>query len=717
MGSAMRAEVKLETIHQETSKGLTDVHKDTTQTLEILEVVRRDVSALRITAAAATTRSDDSSGTSSDEFDRNIIIFAQSTSTTSAPMLRTPDVITEELKMTAYIKGQINGIATMVEQMSVLPSAAPHCVEKFQMSQILEYSSMSITCLRQHVAGQVTSIRDFLHSSDRTQPISIQQCASALTDLSAGLRNLNMGHESILVGKWAINHARMLASGGAQPDVNATVALYLLNQSMCYQASGDRVQGLQAIAEAYTLAQNLRNDHRGENHFQILYGNVLLQHANFVNHQQSITMCIEAIQVFGAVLNVQAFTRSELYGKAGRVVPLSASFFDHLFLLNSTTAISAITSYAHALQHLGAFLCLDSQPRSALDLMFLAIVVWRKIVSIYGCKYKVKLAWGLWSLLQNRVAGFISAEQRVSMAEECAQLLRELAGMNPALYARRLGSVLWQKAMTQQSMGRNVEAIGTWEKVAELAQQIVQDSRLHADALGRLSDQFRRLERYDDAVRTGTLAITTYQEDTQTQASRYFYLSQDLLQLRRYKESIEAVEKSVTLCRCLAKSDPEKWMGYLTLGLSKLVDALLATGDLPQARQICKERSIYISQRVEIKIGEYRELVPTLRMLGVLCCSEGQHEEGAAAAKELSRIMTMLGTEYPNLEYQIKEKLAKQHKAPVLKALEEKLDCEHQTEAVAREEPKVASWWPGSVGGWGLSARVQKLFGGRSHDQ
>lgn len=80
-------------------------------------------------------------------------------------------------------------------------------------------------------------------------------------------------------------------------------------------------------------------------------------------------------------------------------------------------------------------------------------------------------------------------------------------------------------------------------------------------------------------------------------------------------------------------------------------------------------------------MGEYRDLAPILRMLGILCCSEGRHLEGDAAAKELSRIIQTLGNAFPSLQEQAKTRLRRHANVPVLKILDDmsrKLDCEHQ---------------------------------------
>jgi tetratricopeptide (TPR) repeat protein len=143
--------------------------------------------------------------------------------------------------------------------------------------------------------------------------------------------------------------------------------------------------------------------------------------------------------------------------------------------------------------------------------------------------------------------------------------------------------------MTLESLGRDAEAISTWEEVANLAGQIIQDSKLCSLVLGHLSNQFRRLERHNDAVRTGTLAINTYPGEARTQAERYLNLSLDLQKLRRYKESLDTARTSVTLYQHLAMRDSVTGMGGLTLALSNLSHCLAASGDHSEAIIVWKD--------------------------------------------------------------------------------------------------------------------------------
>ncbi|KAF5319444.1 hypothetical protein D9619_008436 [Psilocybe cf. subviscida] len=670
--SAMRTEVKLEAIHQKTSRGFAGI----TRRLEALEVV----------PATTTTpwghRAYGSSGETGDEFNRNVIMFARSTPSTSAPMLRPPDVITEELMTTAYIKLQINNIAMTVDKMSKVPMAAPNNVETFRMSMILDHASMDITRLRHHVVRQVTTIRDLL-ATPRIRTISIQDSAYALDKLSAALETLGMDQESILVGKWAIALARALvnAYGGGQPDLCANLAHYLLNQSIRYDGSADqwaqfqpitqcvrsnnRFRSLQPIEEAYALTQNLRNQYSGEQ-FEILHCGVLLQYAGLVDRQRSIEMSVEAIQVLEKIVNIQAFTWSKSLGQIQieRVVQPSSSFFDHLF--SSSLPITAITIYAGALQRLGTSwfdmnawqvrsytLPVESGPMtSGMDLERLAIAVRRQAVSIHGHEYEVDLASALSFLMKSRTASSISVtDELVGVADECIELLRKLVEKNPLFYARSLIDMLWKKASTLEILDRDLEAIHAWEEVADLAGQIVQDSKMCATALGRLSDQFRRLERHDDAVRTGTLAITTYHEKAETRARRHFYLSRDLRQLRRYKESAEAAQTSVTLYRHLAMNDPETWMGNLTEGLAHAAHCLAASGNYSESL-IAWEGSVrmlenFLNTKVDASSAFINSYLAAIRIHKLISFVLGEEEDCLNVSSKAAQHLLWLSQIYP----------------------------------------------------------------------
>ncbi|KAF5319560.1 hypothetical protein D9619_008417 [Psilocybe cf. subviscida] len=577
--STMRTEVRLEKIHRDTRKGFADVHNGMTQGLV---AIQQGISALQKTAASAMSPySYKYSGTTSDEFNRNVVILAQSTPSTSLPTLRTPDVMTDELMTTAYIRLQLNSIAVTVKELSAQRLSTPSSDKKFQLSPYPDIMSMSITRLRHHVVRQVTGIHDLL-DAEIMQSISISAGASALHELSLGLQELRLGPDSILVGNWAIVLARALVNAsepsGGQADLHAKLALYLFNQSLIYCQNGDRTWGLQTIEEAHTITRNLWDQYGGERvHFQILYSKTLLQYAELVNNQQAIKMSITAIQILEDILNVRAFTQSKSDEKIEGIVQPTCSFLNHL--LSSALPKSAIINYALSLNRLGTYLLRDGYPESALDLGLLATAVRREIVSLHGQKYKADLAWTLSSMVLGKTAGRIPAKKLVDIIEECIQLLEELAVKNPLSYARELVSVLWVKAETLAKLNRDTEAIATLERAASLAEQIIQDSKLHARALGNLSDQFRRLKRYRDAVRTGRQAIDAYHQGAETQALRYSNLSKDLQKLYCYKESADAAQKSVAQYHHLAMKNPGIWMSNLIDSLSNLTYCLAAFGD------------------------------------------------------------------------------------------------------------------------------------------
>lgn len=585
----MRTEVKLDTIRQETRSGFADVREDTRHGLEVLELVRREVSALRITGAATSSAHYPyrSSRRSSDEFKHNVIAFAESTPLTSAPMLRTPNVITEELLTTAYIKLQLSSILTALERLSMPTAFTPDDVEKFWFSRPVESASMNIARIRHQAVRYVLAVRDLFE--ERTDTVSMYRGAGALNTLSIWLGELNMHHERNLIGDWTVTLARTLVDGSnnGHPDCVSILALYLLNQSNQFHDRDDMIRGLQTIEEAHAITQKLRDQHSGEVQFQILHGEVLSQYANFVEVERSIQISVEAVQVLEEILNVRAFSLSKsIEGIQMAVKPIS-SLVDRLF--SSAPLTTTIMAYTHALQRLGSCSIQNRHRGSSPDLELLVVAIYRKMVLIHGPQYRAYLAWALFVVVHHQILLSFPTGELVDQADECLQLLRELAQANPLRYAREIVYVLWDKAIILVWLQRHSEAITTYEESASIAGQILQDSKLHAQSLGRLREQFRRLDRFDDAVRSGALAITIYHDEAEAQAEGYLTLCEDLRQLRRYKECAEAAQKSVVLYRHLAINNSGTWMNNLTQALAILAHCLAASGDYPEALIAWKE--------------------------------------------------------------------------------------------------------------------------------
>lgn len=642
----MRTEARLQANHQETIRSLTDMHNNVTQ---VLAVVERNASAVPATIGTMPCCSSESSwSTTGDELDRSVITFAQSTISTSAPMLRTPNMITEELMTTAYIKLQISHIAMIVEKVSLttIPISSPDRFPRFSLNPIVQEESMSLMHLRHHVVREITHIRDFLESE--CLPSILYDGIVALNNLSVALNVLDMRQESKLLGDWTITLIRKLIMiDNGNSDLDAHLAHYLTNQSISYSDAGNLSQSLGAIKEAYTITQNLLNQYGSESRFQILHSTILLQHAWLVDNKSAVEMIIEAIRVLGVILDIRAYTQSMLPQQLEMAVQLSSSFLDQLF--SAPHEQSLIMTYAHALQQLAGCLFRDkAHSDTALDLARLSIAVQRRSLSLHKPEHRAELAMALSSLVQCEIATSIPAEDLVDMVNECIPLLRELVEKNPAHYARELVNVLWVKASTLRSAKRDTEAIATWEEVARLAAQVVEDSELYARALGHLSSQFRRLMRHEDAVRTGRLAITTYRQDTEAQALRYFYLSQDLRELQRYKEAAEAAQKSVMLYRRLAMKDPAKWMGDVSEGLSDLSQCIAALGHYSDAliawRESVRVLDNVVEGTLDIDINTYLGIVQAHSLTGLIL---EDHEACLEVSSTVIQSLRRLSELYP----------------------------------------------------------------------
>ncbi|KAF5327837.1 hypothetical protein D9619_004387 [Psilocybe cf. subviscida] len=117
-----------------------------------------------------------------------------------------------------------------------------------------------------------------------------------------------------------------------------------------------------------------------------------------------------------------------------------------------------------------------------------------------------------------------------------------------------------------------------------------------------------------------------------------------------------------------------------------LGNILVASGSFSEALEIFEERRGYFSNRVEARNGEYRELVPTLYILGTLYCNDGRHEDGLSVAEDLRRIMICLRAALPTLHEQIVLCLQHELMTPTLQVLNNmhgSLQCNHQAHVTA----------------------------------
>jgi tetratricopeptide (TPR) repeat protein len=113
----------------------------------------------------------------------------------------------------------------------------------------------------------------------------------------------------------------------------------------------------------------------------------------------------------------------------------------------------------------------------------------------------------------------------------------------------------------------------------------------------------------------------------------------------------------------------------------QLAKVLLAAGETEAARHVFEERREYFLKRVTEKNGEYRDLAPTLRILGIVYCSKGNHEKGSAIAQELHETLDRLKGIFMSLHNQVMSRLTYELMAPISQAardLLESLDCDHQ---------------------------------------
>lgn len=360
-------------------------------------------------------------------------------------------------------------------EMLKLPAPGPNFVAEFQLAPMLEAASMSLAHLRHHVMQQITRIHHLLDSERTRTAYVFYESGQALSSLSAGLQQLDMGPQSILVGNSAITLARALveAVNNESPDRRADLATCLRRQSARHHRSGDKIQSLQAIDEAHKITQDLLSHHWVKSPFRILYSLVLMQYAEIVDDERSIKTTIEAIQVLEDILSIQAFTLSKLHEEIiiDSVIRPRFSLLNHLSKFSR--APTMIPAYALALQNLGLYLLRDGQDKCALDLQLLAIAIHRIMVSTHGCEYRVHLGRALSALVRGGTATGAPFDELVDMADECIEILRELAGRNPLIYARELVDVIHAKDRVLENLEGGDDGTTTGKEADGLTERII----------------------------------------------------------------------------------------------------------------------------------------------------------------------------------------------------------------------------------------------------
>ncbi|KAF5323784.1 hypothetical protein D9619_012923 [Psilocybe cf. subviscida] len=552
--SGMRTELKLERIHKSTNEGLAALQRSFNTAI----TPRAHASAIGV--------SESQTGYLSAEFEKNIIGFAATSTSTSSPMLQVPEM-DERVVAKTYMKLQLNGIDGMLKRIfssttalhqSTLPFTFD--IRPFTMEVITQEPSMTSMHLRHHTIRQATIIRDLLETS--LPSVSISEGSRLLNRLSIGLFFMNMRRDALLMSKWAVRLSRLLVTGGDQHEPSAQLALNLLNHSIYSLILLDESSSLDGIEEAYAITSTL-----AENDdcflFQILHSMVMQHYACVVSASKmysfdrtvGIELARRSVTVLEQLLNVDANHYQNDNELNLQPHPL---FLNRLY--SSAPSDIVLVKYASALHWLADCLAASGEIQEALHLIVLATGIYQTMPDSYNSGWDHSYAEALFTISRRRrLSIVIEPAMLLEYTTKCIALYRCLATKNFDFYSRWLIRVLWANARLLQDLNRDKEAISIWEEVVFLSKERDQESQLYSDALYQLSATFRRLEEYNEAALKMVLSVEACKPETDDQAARYFDLSQDFCRVGHYSEAARAGRKSLALFRSLALNDRGTW--------------------------------------------------------------------------------------------------------------------------------------------------------------
>jgi len=169
-------------------------------------------------------------------------------------------------------------------------------------------------------------------------------------------------------------------------------------------------------------------------------------------------------------------------------------------------------------------------------------------------------------------------------------------------------------------------------ELEEIKDSISYDSKEEqADALMQLSAYYEALEDYQEAVRIITKANNLAGEDSENRGVRFFYLFEDLVKLKNYKDAIAVGTETVSSWK---KSISESDTTYVVIGkiLTRLASCYDYAGQYTKAIELCNEAvDIYKNSNNKNDIDK----AETLNLLASSYNNLGLYENAIKVEKEV----------------------------------------------------------------------------------
>ncbi|KAF8958056.1 hypothetical protein BDZ97DRAFT_1924070 [Flammula alnicola] len=271
------------------------------------------------------------------------------------------------------------------------------------------------------------------------------------------------------------------------------------------------------------------------------------------------------------------------------------------------------------------------------------------------------------------------SDRALELMAKSIDIGKPFSAASPSVASRTAGSMYRQVHLLRE-LGRYPEALHASKETMSFVRHTPLEQltdfvgSLHAASLALLYST-----RHDEAIETAKEAVKVCRSVPMEEYSRKY--KDALLYLPRCLYSLSAgLADSGNKAEALtyARQAPT----YMDV-LHNLSVCLLANGDVAAAADILAEVKTFLEKQLKSRTGIYTDLAVVLHSAGVLYCALGRHEEGMAAAYELSILQARLATVFPSLARQVKlvmDHNMKRGSTQALLQIKHKLECRHQDE-------------------------------------
>ncbi|KDR80459.1 hypothetical protein GALMADRAFT_136937 [Galerina marginata CBS 339.88] len=527
--------------------------------------------------------------------DERIIGFIGSSSATLSTL--PPEIqMSADFISNAYLRLQVNAVNARMEKLS---STALYPVEEPMGDYLLPFRTFPGILvveddrfnLRQDVIMQAIQIQTILQGDSTS--LSVQVGAGALDKLAFDLLDLDMYHESALIGAWAVKLYRTLVTNHPTTYL-PHLALSLFRLALaCHGIDGDVNGALSSINECIAIGRSLQTPSAS------LDIKLLLPHALRISASlerdslKSLQQAEEAVLFFDNVSASSNLTNGALQiaRKSVEVLDSSSSSaaHSHAQALHQLSPSAAVYDYAKTLQQFSTSLQNVGQFAEAFQAQQRALEVLNFLVPFHPDRMDLVRARALYRVLHTDFRDFLQAPDALPLSQESMAIFRKYFEKDRQEYRTEMCNALWQHAVLLEEMERYNDALLVWKEVTSLVQEVDEDRLRFASALEYISDALRFLERYDEAAVSRRELVNIYQaihkSPSQLKANAYHDLAYDLQLARRSPEAIFEAQTSVMQFRMLAFQDPghSQYRQDLADSLHLLANILFNANEYKQA--------------------------------------------------------------------------------------------------------------------------------------